>query len=87
MDVLLSASSTLVAEVVHPLKLISKLEAIRSLVLRKSKELLTVTMDQLIAPTHKPSVTAQARNSALETVWEEVPVLITNANADQDTQE
>jgi len=73
MDVLLSASNTLAAEVDHPLKYKFKLERIRSLVLRKSKELLTVTTEQLTALTHRLSVTAQARNTVLETVWEEVP--------------
>jgi len=45
------------------------------------------TMDPLIALIHKLSVRVLVRSTAQETVWEEVPVWITDANVTQDTQE
>jgi len=44
-------------------------------------------MDPSTAQILKPSAMVLERNTAQETVWEEVPVWITNANVGLDTKE
>jgi len=84
---LLSVSSTIALEVDLPLNWKFKLEQIRYFAQVKERRPFLDTSGQSIALIHNFSVKVLERNTAPETVWEEVAALTTFANATQATKE